>query len=242
VTEKIGWLEACKPGGTVFLDEIGELDPAIQVKLLRVLEMRGFQRLGETRERVFSGKIVAATHRDLRERIRAGEFREDLYYRLCADLVETPSLREQLDDAPEERGALVRHLAAGAAGAAEAEGLAREVETWIDANLPADYPWPGNVRELGQCVRNVMVRGSYSPLARGGANEEEEDFGGEVGKGTLSADEVLRRYATLVQAQTGNYRETAERLGIHRNTVARRVDPVLLAKLVRRRGRGGAGG
>ncbi len=80
--DRAGWLETCEPFGTVFLDEIGDADPAIQVKLLRVLQARTFQRLGDTKPLLFRGKIMAATNRDLAREIQAGRFREDFYYRL----------------------------------------------------------------------------------------------------------------------------------------------------------------
>ena len=156
-----GWLEVCPPLGTVFLDEIGELDGSIQVKLLRVLETREFQRLGETTSRKFQGKVIAATNRDMAREMKAGRFREDLYYRLCSDLIVTPSLREQLADSPEELRNLVLFIAKRIAGPEEAEALAGEVELWIEGNLGGDYPWPGNVRELEQCVRNILIRNEY---------------------------------------------------------------------------------
>lgn len=87
VGDRTGWFEVCPPLGTVFLDEIGEVDAGIQVKLLRVLETRTFQRLGDTAERRFRGKVVAATNRDLAREMEAGRFREDFYYRLCADRI-----------------------------------------------------------------------------------------------------------------------------------------------------------
>src|SRR3954470_16313865 len=95
--DRQGWLEMCGPDGTVFLDEIGELETDLQVKFLRVLQTRSFQRLGETKPRLFLGKIVAATHRDLDHGLEAGWFREDLYYRLCADRIQTPSLCERIE-------------------------------------------------------------------------------------------------------------------------------------------------
>ena len=130
-----GWLEVCPPLGTVFLDEIGELDGSIQVKLLRVLETREFQRLGETTSRKFQGKVIAATNRDMAREMKAGRFREDLYYRLCSDLIVTPSLREQLADSPEELRNLVLFIAKRIAGPEEAEALAGEVELWIEGTL-----------------------------------------------------------------------------------------------------------
>jgi transcriptional regulator with PAS, ATPase and Fis domain len=95
----------------VFLDEIGEVEPAIQVKLLRVLQTRTFQRLGDTADRRFAGKLIAATNRDLRQALAAGRFREDFYYRLCADLLVTPSLAERLRDMPGELRTLLRAIA-----------------------------------------------------------------------------------------------------------------------------------
>ncbi len=160
---RAGWIEICPPLGTVFLDEIAETEAAIQVKLLRVLQSRTFQRVGDTQDRTFQGKIVAATNRDLAAEMQAGRFRPDLYYRLCSDVIETPSLAAQFRDAPEELGQLLRFLARRIAGEEEAETVARETEGWITAHLGADYPWPGNVRELEQCLRNVMIRGRYRP-------------------------------------------------------------------------------
>ena len=230
VEERVGWLEVCPSLGTVFLDEIGDLDPAIQVKLLRVLQTRVFQRLGETRDRRFEGKLVAATNRDLAEEIDAGRFRRDLYYRLCADVVTTPTLAEQLADAPSGRRSLIRFIASRVAGADEAEHLADETERWIDSHLGAAYAWPGNVRELEQCVRNVLVRGEYRPLtprtqAPGAA------LAAALGDGELTADELLRRYCTLVYAKTRSYQETARRLGLDRRTVRDKVDRALLTRL-----------
>ena len=105
--DRAGWLEQCKPLGTVFMDEIGELDPSIQAKMLRVVQSRTFARVGETQTRPFHGKLIAATNRDLAEEMRTGRFREDLYYRLCSDLITTTPLREQLADAPEDLHNLV---------------------------------------------------------------------------------------------------------------------------------------
>ncbi|HEV7516623.1 MAG TPA: sigma-54 factor interaction domain-containing protein, partial [Thermoanaerobaculia bacterium] len=134
VADRTGWLEVCPPLGTVFLDEIGETELAIQVKLLRVLETRSFQRLGETRGRPFQGKVVAATNRDLAREMQAGRFRADLYYRLCSDLLVTPTLRERIAAAPEELSNLVLFLAQRAVGEGQEElaaEVAREVEAWI---------------------------------------------------------------------------------------------------------------
>ncbi len=109
--DRAGWMEVCQPLGTVFLDEIGELDPLIQVKLLRVLQTREFQRLGDTKTRPFKGKIIAATNRDLGREMNDGRFRRDFYYRLCSDMVMTPSLRQQLEESPVDLRSMIFFIA-----------------------------------------------------------------------------------------------------------------------------------
>jgi DNA-binding NtrC family response regulator len=232
VEDRAGWLESCGPHGTVFLDEIGELDAGVQVKLLRVLQTRRFQRIGETTERRFEGKIIAATNRDLDACLSTGRFRPDFYYRLCADRIATPTLREQLAGRREELGDLLRVLSLRIAGNAEGEALARETLRFVDRNLPLDYAWPGNVRELEQCVRSVLVHGAYVPprIAPGAAAG---DLAALLAEGRVSADALLRRYCTQVYARTGSYEETARRLGLDRRTVKAKVDPELLAELAR---------
>ena len=222
-SDRTGWLEQCKPLGTVFLDEIGELDPAIQVKLLRVVQARIFSRVGETQPRRFEGKIIAATNRDLAEEMHAGRFREDLYYRLCSDLITTSPLRDQLADAPEDLHNLVLFAAQRIAGD-DAEELAREVEQWIEANLGRDYPWPGNIRELEQCVRNCLVRGEYHPR-RPRLQEQDQNrrWLSAAEAGTLTADELVSNYCRWVYRQVGTYEGTAERIGLDRRTVKRKI-------------------
>jgi transcriptional regulator with AAA-type ATPase domain len=231
VGDRTGWLEVCPPLGTVFLDEIGEVDAAIQVKLLRVLETRSFQRLGDTRERRFRGKVVAATNRDLAVEMSAGRFREDFYYRLCADRIETPSLAERIRDSPREISDLVLFLAERQVGEEMAPELAREVVAWIERRLGRDYPWPGNVRELAQCVSNVLIRREYLPAVQASAEDPRRALAEEILSTRLSADEVLGRYCTLIYAETGSYQEAARRLGLDRRTVKARVEPELLARL-----------
>jgi transcriptional regulator with PAS, ATPase and Fis domain len=229
VDDRIGWLEACPALGTVFLDEIGEVDPAIQVKLLRVLQSRLFQPLGATEDRRFAGKIIAATNRDPATEMREGRMREDLYYRLCSDLVTTPTLAAQLADSPAELENLVLFLARRTVGDPEAEPLRDEVVDWIRDELGDSYPWPGNVRELEQCVRNVMIRGHYRPQPS--RSDPIRELASAFETGDLTAEELLRSYITRVYARTGTYLETARRLGLDRRTVKARIDPDLLRRL-----------
>jgi transcriptional regulator with AAA-type ATPase domain len=221
--DRAGWLETCPPLGTVFLDEIGELDPTIQVKLLRVLQTRRFQRLGDTKTRQFRGKIIAATNRDLDREMSAGTFRKDFYYRLCSDLVSTPSLYDQLNDNPDELRSLIHFIARHVIDEQEADALADEVAAWVAKHLGRDYSWPGNFRELEQCVNNVLIRHECRP-PRSAAISATEQLARDLAAGRLTADELLRRYCTLVYSQTRNYEETARRLNLDRRTVKAKVN------------------
>ena len=227
VADRVGWLEVCPPLGTVFLDEIGEVASAIQVKLLRVLEIRTFQRIGDTEEKTFRGKIIAATNRDPAREMCEGRLREDFYYRLCSDIIVTPSLREQLSDSLEGLKPLIRFIARRIVGEDEFQTLADEVEEWIGKKLGRDYAWPGNVRELEQCVRNILIRREYHPAPAQAAGAREA-LAQALDAGTLTADELLQRYCTLVYARTGNLSETARWLRLDRRTVQKKIDRNLL--------------
>ncbi len=149
VKSKIGRLEQAS-GGTIFLDEIGELDPAIQAKLLRVLQEREFERVGGTRTMSTDARIVCATHRDLRKGIGDGSFREDLFYRINIVSLRVPPLRERHEDIH----ALLDHFLAKhskntGGGALQLDDLARQ--------SLANYSWPGNVRELANAVERMVV-------------------------------------------------------------------------------------
>jgi DNA-binding NtrC family response regulator len=225
--DRKGCLEVCPPAGSVFLDEAGDIEIAVQVKLLRVLQTRTFQRLGDTETRRFQGKIIAATNRDLGEEIAAGRFRADFYYRLCSDMVRTPSLHEQLGESADELRVLVNFIVERAAGPVDAARITEEAVAWIERELGPRYPWPGNFRELEQCVRNVLVRQEYRPvqLPARGAHEE---LARDVRAGLLTAEQLLRRYCSLIHAQTDNVEETARRLDLDRRTVKAKLDPDLI--------------
>ena len=225
IGDRKGWLEACPVSGSVFLDELGEMDLAIQVKLLRVIETRRFTPVGDTAAREFKGKLIAATNRDLANDIRTGRFREDLYYRMCADLIQTPSLAEQIRDKPQVLGELIHYMTLRTVGE-EATQCLPEVERWVAKNLPGDYEWPGNYRELEQCVRNVIIRGSYRPLQQTQTSKE-DDFLTRFRAGELTADELLAHYAARVYHLTGSYEEAARRMKLDRRTVKAKVDQYL---------------
>lgn len=231
--DRVGWLEHCPARGSVFLDEIGELDGQIQVKLLRVLQSRTFQRLGETQSRSFAGKIIVATNRDLAAEMQAQRFRTDLYYRLCADMITTPALAEQLQGAADPAGELrflVRFVAQRVAGSAMAEPLTDRVVAYVRDHVGLDYAWPGNFRELEQCVRNILIRRVYRPALSAPATTESttatpaQRLALGISREALTADQVIDAYAALVYASTGSYGAAARKLGLDRRTIKSRVD------------------
>ncbi len=230
-----GYLGRSQAETCVFLDEIGEVDLSIQVKLLRVLQMRTYQRVGETKLRDFQGKLIAATNRNLLAEIRAGRFREDFYFRLCADLIHTPSLGEQLAECPNDLPMLVRLLVPEILNddADEAGRLTQEVVTWVHQHLGQNYEWPGNFRELGQCIRNVMIRGSYIPSRWSESPTPEtprEQLGEAVKSGAWTLEEVLSHYTSLVYADLKSYTAAGERLGVNWRTVKDKVSKELVAR------------
>ena len=227
--DRVGYLEASGPLGTVFLDEIGELDVTLQVKLLRVLEDRRFNRIGDVESLPFEGKIIAATNRNLADEIEEGAFRTDLYYRLCADQIRSPSLREQLQESPQELENAILFIARREAGPEEAKQLTSETMAYVERELGLNYPWPGNFRELGQCVRNVLVRNQYRPLRRRPRGAMTSMHEG-IEDGSLTVAELLRHYVSRIHAETDNYLETARRLGIDHRTVRRHLDDDLIAE------------
>jgi transcriptional regulator with AAA-type ATPase domain len=233
VQDRKGWLEICPPLGSVFLDEIGEISPDMQVKLLRVLQTRTFQRIGDTEDRRFEGKLIASTNRDPQEEMRTGRMRPDFYYRICSDLIETPSLRRQLAESPQDLESLVQVIASGLVSDQDLASVTAEVLGWIESSLGLDYAWPGNFRELEQCVRNVLIRGSYeaaaSPATAAGTMTTE--LASEVAHMKLDAESLLRRYTTLVYYRTGSYLGAARTLGLDRRTVKAKIDPEYLAEL-----------
>lgn len=232
VTDRVGWLESCSKYGAVFLDEIGELDLNLQVKLLRVLQERTYCRLGETAERTFAGKIIAATNRNLAEEIESGNFREDFYFRICTDRIETPTLQEQLRDHPEDLEWLVQSITRKHLGEPNEE-IANDVVSWISENLGDTYPWHGNTRELEQCVRSFIIRQEYQPLkiSRTVNSQTIPRWLLPMYNGELTAEEVLQLYCTWMYSKLGSYEKTSQCLKLDRRTVKAKIDETLLAEL-----------
>jgi transcriptional regulator with AAA-type ATPase domain len=236
-SSRAGWLESCGTDGSILLDEIGELELTTQVKLLRVLQNREFQRTGESKTRKFEGKLIAATNRDLQIEIEKKSFREDLYYRLCADVIETPSLQAQVQDNPGVLENLVGFIAQRMVPEVQRE-MTEEIVHWLGKYLPENYNWPGNFRELEQCVRNLMIHGGYrfqsnADLKQNGtvpgvsASLMDPDIvklARQIAGLELTADELTSAYCKIAYRKTKSFEKAAHVLQLDRRTVRKKSD------------------
>jgi DNA-binding NtrC family response regulator len=224
--------------GTLFLDEVGELSPALQTRLLRVLQERTFERVGGTRPLRFAARVVAATHVDLESAVRTGRFRADLYYRLHVARLHVPPLRKRVEDIP----LLVEHALARM-GARLGLPLCQPPEGFLERL--AQHPWQGNVRELLNVIEVLLVRSEggrlstaaldellgRAPLLRPGA-----DGGAWLARDRPSAPEAdhPERIAAALRATGGNVARAARRLGVARSTLRHRIARYGLTELIPR--------
>jgi two-component system NtrC family response regulator len=210
-------------GGTLMLDEIGDLPASLQAKLLRFLEQRTIERLGGRSEIAVDVRVVCATHQDLKNQIRDGRFREDLYYRLAEIVVEIPPLRERAGDAVLLAHAFLRRFAQEQrrAGLMFSEDAIRAIE---------GHEWPGNVRELINCVKRaaIMADGERLTAEDLGLETAKAEAGGESGEGGGASDLNLRAIrdnaervaiVTALARTNGNVGRAADLLGISRPTI-----------------------
>jgi len=220
IVQKKGKLEIAE-GGTVFLDEIGELAPLLQAKLLRVLQEREFERVGGTHPIKVDIRLIAATNRDLNEAVRTGEFRQDLYYRLAVVKLTMPPLRERREDIP----MLTRHFLQKYAKRCKVK--AKPVSREAMAAL-VTYEWPGNVRELENAVERALVMGSSDTVQLEDLPESllEQAPAAETHEGKYHAGvKELKKQLILdaVEQTRGNYVDAAGILGVHPNYLHRLI-------------------
>jgi NtrC-family two-component system response regulator AlgB len=212
--DKPGRLETAA-GGTLFLDEVGELAPELQAKLLRFLEERRFERVGDARTLEVDARMLAATHRDLDAEMSAGRFRADLFYRLAVVSLTIPPLRERREDLP----SLVDHLLATLA-ARHRRPLPR-LEQGAREALAA-YPWPGNVRELANALERALVLSRDGLIPAESLPDAVLAPAGDAAAEPLSLEEVERRHVQEVLASSATLEEAAARLGIDPTTLWRK--------------------
>ena len=221
IAQHRGVLARCSRYGAIFLDEIGELGAPIQIKLLNVLQDRSFRPVGSHQSQRFEGRVIAATNRDVTALRQSGSFRDDLYYRLCSDVIELPTLRRRLDEDPRELERLIGAVLGSMVGSAEPELTGRVGEAVL-ADVGASYLWPGNVRELEQCVRRVLIARHYRPEAPPRRGEDDALMAATDG-GSWSAEELLNRYCAALHRRAGTYDGVATKVGLDRRTVKRHV-------------------
>ncbi len=224
--KKMGLFEVAE-GGTIFLDEIGDMDQSLQAKVLKVLEDREFRRLGALKTSKVDVRILAATNRDLKELVAEGKFREDLYYRLSVVPIEVPPLREHLESIEPMANYFLQLFS---------KQMGRKMKGFEPSALKllSSYDWPGNVREL----RNVIERGlilsdgnvvktsalglSASPAIAASAETTSSGGGDE---GMLPLAEVEKRHIQRVlENLDGNRKAAAEVLQIHRTTLYKKIE------------------
>ena len=217
IKDKIGRFQRAD-GGTIFLDEIGEISQRMQLRLLRVIENMEFERVGESTPIRVDVRLVAASNRDLQQKVAGGEFREDLYYRLKVARIRVPSLKERRDDIP----LLVEHFRRNfnLKFDREIKGISSEVEQMF-----LSYPWPGNVRELENLMEQTFVRCRQNVIT---AENLPGDFRRYFETHTLNADRSPEDEAAAIRdalARTsGNKSEAARLLGMSRRTIYRKME------------------
>jgi DNA-binding NtrC family response regulator len=219
VARRVGRFERAS-GGTVFLDEIGDMSLPLQAKILRVLQEREIERVGGQAPIPVDVRLVAATHRDLEQDVRSGRFREDLYYRIAVVTVQLPPLRERGDDlrllAEHYRGFYAREYRR------PVRVISREA-----FELLRGCAWPGNVRQLRNVIESAVLQAdgevllpAHLPLDA--LRPRTEPYEAEAALLTLS--ELERRHIKRVLAEAGGQMNVAaEILGIHRNTLRRKL-------------------
>lgn len=240
VRDRVGRFELASHG-TLFLDEIGDLPPSLQVKLLRVLQERQYQRVGESASRTTHARIIAATNADLRVALRQGRLREDLYYRLCVVPIEIPPLRERREDIPPLSSSLLNRITLQ-------NGLVRRMSPQA-MRLLLDYSWPGNVRELANVIEYaVTVAGRETILPEDLPSELRRSHvavsinpdqnlatssrsANDLTQTGLSMPEELEatRLRSILDAHQWKRAEAARALGISRATLWRRMRELHLA-------------
>jgi transcriptional regulator with GAF, ATPase, and Fis domain len=225
VSAKPGRIEQAA-GGVLFLDEVGEMAPTVQAKLLRVLEEREFMRLGSTRVLHADIRVIAATNRDLHAAMQRGEFREDLYYRLGVFEISLPPLRNRLDDVLELADAFLAEI--GETVGRPAAGISREAREHL-----LSYEWPGNVRELRNAIERAVIladggfiRSEHLPVTpRRAPRSDDEHAGANLPAGGVNLEDIERSLVVkaLTQARHNKTR-AAKLLGLTRAQLYSRIE------------------
>ena len=207
-------------GGTIFLDEIGEINQNVQIKILRVLQEKTFERVGGEKSISVDVRIVAATNKNLEEEVKAGRFREDLYYRLNVVHLKVPSLRERKDDLPLLINSFVNKFAS------ENEKNIVGIDARAKSAL-FRYDWPGNIRQLQNCIESAVVMSNGNEITLEDLPLSISEYSGDETISIPIGVTLEEAEKTLIQqnlaANKGNKSKTADILGIGRKTLHRKL-------------------
>lgn len=215
-----GVLSQCQKHSTLFLDEIGEVAEHIQVKLLNVLQERVYSPVGTHQQEPFLGRIVAATNVPFETLREEGRLRDDFYYRLCSDVITVPTLRQRLDEQPDELLMLVRALLSSLLGdVSRYEDL---VMSTLNTHIPDRYMWPGNVRELAQRVRQIVLTGQVHDLA----TTPTRSWWQQAQHEPISLERLNALYCHALYESLGSYQAVAKKVGADRRTVSKYVQMI----------------
>jgi len=225
VEDHQGVFERCSTHGSLLLDEIGDINVPIQIKLLQVLQERIFTPVGSHNQKRFNGRVIAATNRPIEELRTQGNFRDDFFYRLCSDVIIVPTLRQRIEESPSELELMVNLMITRITGR-ESTKLTDMVLETLKRDLPKEYHWPGNVRELAQAIRSILLAQQYNPKLIYSTPNQEEEFVKKIYTGTLKADELLNQYCILLYRRLGTYKEVAHRTGLDPRTVKKYLGKV----------------
>jgi len=220
-----GVFARCSPHGAIFLDEIGEVSPPVQVKLLQVLQERVFSPVGSRDKLMFRGRVISATNQPIDRLRREKRFRDDLYYRISSDVITVPPLRQRLQESSDEMTILLESIVSRMTAADPAlliEGVLEKLRHYPGPG----YGWPGNVRELEQATRRILLTGEYRGELQPGL-EKNAGLAEEIRGVTLSVDQLLGKYCEIALERFGTRAEVARRLGLDVRTVQKYLDSIV---------------
>lgn len=166
--------------------------------------------------------MISATNRNIEQLRKQGQFRDDLYYRLCSDVIKIPSLQQRLQENPDELGRLIASLVKRVTDI-PAPLLATRIEKHIRSTVPENYPWSGNVRELEQCIRQICITGRYNIAKETGISKQDNEFTLSDNAAENSSQQLLQRYCRFLYDRYGSYESVARITQLDRRTVKKYI-------------------
>ena len=218
-----GVFSLCSEYGSIFLDEIGDASVPVQIKLLKVIEERTFTPVGSHKKMHFSGRIIAATNKEIGELSENNaSFRKDFYYRLCSNVINVPTLKQQLSEDPSTLSHLLSHTIEKIIGESPDELVSAIFEV-ISREIRPDYHWPGNVRELEQAVRCILLNKEHCREIEGWCSIKKDPLMKYLKETCVSAHELLTAYCSALYEEYGTYEKVAHITQLDPRTVKKYI-------------------